>query len=533
MILPGKTLEIFGYLPNSLSSGSTKKVIVQCDYCTNIVHKKYRNYLISSTSIIKKDACKNCKNKKAAEMVAATPGKKESMINNMVTTNIEKYGTSAPSNNEKINKKMRENNLLKYGVEHHIAAESTKKQIKKTMNEKYGADHHMSNTQYLTNFKQNMVNKYGVDNALDIPEVREKINKTIKERYGVNHNSQIHYSEECMNNLENKTWLYEQYVIQQKSLAEISEILGLRKDGHSTIAVWLKKHDIEIRNSCMVSRQEREIFSFIQSVYQGQIEQSNRTIIAPKELDIYIPEHNLAIEFCGLYWHSDEFIKDTKYHQNKYLECEKKGITLITVFEDEWNNNPTIIEGKIQHHLLQSFPVYARKCEIVNVSVDAEREFLNKHHIQGYVASKVCIGLEFKGTLIAIMSFGTPRYNKKYEYELLRYATDGSVVGGGSKLLTHFEKTYNPKTLISYCNLRYGSGKMYESLGFKYSHTSNPSYYYVKNGKRFNRQSLTKKKMIETYGFLDTQTEFQMAESLGYSKIYDCGNKVFVKSYTV
>jgi hypothetical protein len=180
MLESEKTFQNFGYLPTSLSNGSKKKVVVQCDYCGSIVHKEYHAYLHSSTSVIKKDACKKCKNKKAAEMVAATPGKKESMTNNMVTTNIERYGTSAPSNNEEINKKMRENNLLKYGVEHHIAAESTKKQIKKTMNEKYGADHHMSNTEYLNNFKQNMVNKYGVDNALDIPEVRNKINKTIK-----------------------------------------------------------------------------------------------------------------------------------------------------------------------------------------------------------------------------------------------------------------------------------------------------------------------------------------------------------------
>jgi hypothetical protein len=506
MINNEKTKTDYGYLPSELSNGSHKKVAVTCDYCNTDYTMSYYKYNTSNKQVVNKDACKNCKVKKSVESNKIT-GNYEKMTTKRTQTNIEKYGCSVAANSVEGQAKTKETNLAKYGNEYHIASEDIKNKI-----------------------LNSNIEKYGVSCVFKTQEFKDKIRQQNIDKYGVPCNSQLQMPPGSVEKLSNKEWLIDQHHTHQKSLTQISKELGL-SGSTKTISDAMHRHNIEIIKT-QISSLENEILKYIQSVYQGQIEQSNRNIIAPKELDIYIPEHNLAIEFCGLYWHSDEFIKDTKYHQNKYLECEKKDITLITVFEDEWNNNPEIIKGKIQHHLLQSFPVYARKCEIVTVSVEAEREFLNKHHIQGYVASKVCIGLEFKGTLIAIMSFGTPRYNKKYEYELLRYATDGSVVGGGSKLLTHFEKTHNPTNLISYCNLRYGSGKMYESLGFEYSHTSNPSYYYVKNGKRFNRQSLTKKKMIETYGFLDTQTEFQMAESLGYSKIYDCGNKVFVKSYT-
>lgn len=529
MILAEKTFELFGYLPTSLSFGSKKKIVVQCDYCNALVHKKYKDYLTSSSSIVKKDACKQCKNLKAAEMVSSIPGKKESMTRNMVKTNIERFGTAAPMNNVEINAKMKSNNLEKYGTEYHIAAESTRKNIRKTMNQKYGSNHHMQNAAFLNEFKQNMVDKYGVNNAFAIPEVRNKINATIKTTHGVNHNSQIHYTEECMRLIENKYWMEEQYLVNMKSLSQIAQLLGLRSNGHSTIAVWMKKHGIEIRKSCMVSSYEQEIIDYIKTIYPQQIEQSNRTVIGPKEIDIYLPKSNFGIEFCGLYWHSDEFIKDKKYHQDKYLACKEKGVELFTIFEDEWLHKKDIVKRKIRHKLGKNSAFMARKCKIVPVSAKDERTFLENNHIQGYVASKFCYGLEYQGDIVAVMSFGVPRYDNTHEYEILRFASFTAVNGGATKLLSHFEKTHNPKSIISYCNLRYGSGGVYTTMGFNYTHTTNPSYYYVKDGKRIGRQSLTKKKLIETYGLSPDLTESEMTEQLGFSRIYDCGNTVFSK----
>ena len=85
------------------------------------------------------------------------------------------------------------------------------------------------------------------------------------------------------------------------------------------------------------SAPEKEIFNYISSIVGKENSSSNdRSVISPKELDIYVPSRNLAIEYCGLYWHSDLVIEDKYYHKNKYDLCYKKGIRLITVFEDEY-----------------------------------------------------------------------------------------------------------------------------------------------------------------------------------------------------
>ena len=73
------------------------------------------------------------------------------------------------------------------------------------------------------------------------------------------------------------------------------------------------------------------------------IKTSVRTILEErKELDIYIPDKNIAIEYDGLWCHSSneptsnhEVIdpKPINYHYNKYKQCLDKGIHLLTAFE--------------------------------------------------------------------------------------------------------------------------------------------------------------------------------------------------------
>jgi len=64
------------------------------------------------------------------------------------------------------------------------------------------------------------------------------------------------------------------------------------------------------------------------------------------------------------------------------------------------------------------------------------------------------------------MTFGKPRYNRKYEYELLRYCSSYTVIGGAEKLFSYFLNTYTPKSIISYCDLSKFTGRVYNRLGF-------------------------------------------------------------------
>ena len=84
------------------------------------------------------------------------------------------------------------------------------------------------------------------------------------------------------------------------------------------------------------SKVEEELYQFVASIYKGNIIRNDRKVIKPKELDIYIPDLELAIEFDGLIFHSNYYKKKKNYHINKTLACLEKGIRLIHVFEDEW-----------------------------------------------------------------------------------------------------------------------------------------------------------------------------------------------------
>ena len=83
------------------------------------------------------------------------------------------------------------------------------------------------------------------------------------------------------------------------------------------------------------SKIEDVILLDIKEVYSGQIDTNTRKIIKPLELDFYLPDLKLAIEFNGTYWHSKNAGKDKEYHLNKSILCREKGIRLIHIYEFE------------------------------------------------------------------------------------------------------------------------------------------------------------------------------------------------------
>ena len=102
------------------------------------------------------------------------------------------------------------------------------------------------------------------------------------------------------------------------------------------------------------SSQEKEIVSFIKGL--GFECSPNRKILHGKELDIFIPDKSLAIEFNGNLWHSEKFGKSKSYHLDKLNECNENGINLIQIFEDEYENHKDIVLSKIKHILYHLSP---------------------------------------------------------------------------------------------------------------------------------------------------------------------------------
>ncbi len=281
------------------------------------------------------------------------------------------------------------------------------------------------------------------------------------------------------------------------------------------------------RCSHSISAQELEICNYILATDIPYI-QSDRTILSGKELDIYIPSHNLAIEFNGIYWHSEGMGKSRNYHLNKTKECINKNIQLLHIFENEWDD-PTkrsiwksIINNKLG---ICSQKIFARKCTINEVDNKTASQFLLNNHLQGHTSSSVNIGLYYENELVALMTFGKSRYNKSYQYELIRFCNkiNTLVTGGASKIFKYFIRNYNPESLISYTDLRYSNGTLYEKLGFNKVKNMTPNYFYFHKSdtsKLMSRVQFKKYKLKDKINIYNSElTEYQNMISNGYDRI--------------
>ena len=275
-----------------------------------------------------------------------------------------------------------------------------------------------------------------------------------------------------------------------------------------------------------ISKAELEISNFIKS-NNITIKQGDRTQITPYELDVYVPSQKLAIEYCGLYWHNDER-KPRNYHRVKLDKCTEKGIRLITIFEDEWINQPHIVKSRLLQ-ILGKTPnrLYARKCTIKELTPKLANAFYRANHLQGATRGKLHVGLYNDEQLVQAMSIGSPsraHTNKGLELKRLATKTEYSVVGGGSKLLKYCIRKFD-QPIRSHNDLRWGkyTDSVYEQLGFVKLTESKYTPHYVKGIQRFRNQNLRKTKAEQLTG----KTEFELRSEQGYTRIWDCGHQTW------
>ena len=119
---------------------------------------------------------------------------------------------------------------------------------------------------------------------------------------------------------------------------------------------------------------ELEIQEFLNSLNISYIIKDKK-ILGGKELDILIPDFNLAIEMNGLYWHSEIYM-DKFYHRNKSSKCREVGIDLLHIWEDDWKFKRPIIKSIILNKLkLIKNKIFARKTSIREVSPKESTNF--------------------------------------------------------------------------------------------------------------------------------------------------------------
>ena len=257
----------------------------------------------------------------------------------------------------------------------------------------------------------------------------------------------------------------------------------------------------------------------------------DRTVLDGKEIDIYIPDKNLAIELNGLYWHS-EIYKNETYHQDKSVACIEKNIQMIHIWEDDWVEKKDVVKDIILSKFGLNKRIFARKCSIREVSPSDAREFIERNHLQGNINAKVRIGLYFGDELVEIATFGKLRavMNMKgddTQYELYRLCSKlgYNVIGGVSKIMKYFIEKYNPREMITYASFDISNGNAYDIVFERVSLTK-PGYYWSKGGKKYNRFNFTKHKLVKM-GFDKNKTENEIMHELGYYKVFDSGNIKF------
>ena len=252
---------------------------------------------------------------------------------------------------------------------------------------------------------------------------------------------------------------------------------------------------------------------------------NDRKIISPLELDIYLRDFNLAIEVNGVYWHNSER-KEKNYHLNKTIMCAESNVRLLHFTDIEIDENLDKIKSIIQSATGNARKIYARKCTVNEIDIATYRKFCNDNHIQGYASASIKMGLFLDNNLVSIMSFGKSRFNKNYEYELIRYCCilDHVVVGGPSKLFKSFIKKYKPNTMISYCQRRIFTGNMYNKIGMTFSHNTPPNYSWIGRDKVLSRYKTQRHKLSGDKNL----SESDIMTKAGFYKIYDCGQSVFI-----
>ena len=293
------------------------------------------------------------------------------------------------------------------------------------------------------------------------------------------------------------------------------------------VSGWLNDYGIDV--STNASRAENQLFEYCQTLDDSFI-QSDRSLIAPFELDIVSHKHKLAIEYCGIYWHSEAMGKTRNYHRNKYLKCREKGYRLITVFETD---DIEKVRALIRTHVRANTRIFARNTIVREIESKEANQFHRDHHLSGTVGGSVHLGLLYKNELVMVITFSRTRYNKSVEYECARMTghSDYTIVGGASKLFKYFFSRYNVSSCITYADLRFGEGRVYEKCGFTRQSDSNPNYFYFK-GNELHLQSRVKYQKYKLRDMLDkydsSLTEIENMTMNGYNRIWDCGNAVYV-----
>jgi hypothetical protein len=441
-------------------------------------------------------------------------------------TLIEKYGQPTLAGLHVIQDKIKQTSLMKFGVDHYTKSDEYKEKIAITNLSKYGTEYAIVSDEVIAKRKQTMIERYGVDNYFKSPDHQATISENRLKTCGYSNPGQRFLSAETYAILQDVE-LFKSYIT-GVSYESAANAIGTSA---YTVVSYIKKYDL---------------FGYARpgtgSVAQDEIEQwlinlginvirNCRSIIPPKEIDLFLPDYNLGIEYNGIYHHT-EFSgnRDKNYHRNKYTACKQRGIKLIQICSISYKNHKELIKNIILSKLGKTITIGARKCNVRELSFDETSKFLENNHLQSSTTTgKYRYGLFYNNELVQLMTFGNLRKSlgassKENKYELIRMSTKQglTIVGGTSKLFKYFLNIHCPHSVLSYCDLRYFTGESLHKCGFEKIGETDAGYWYTDYKKIYHRYNFTKSKLVKQ-GFDKSMTEEEIMKNIGYDKLWDCG----------
>jgi hypothetical protein len=423
-----------------------------------------------------------------------------------------------------------------------------------TVRERYGVGNAFQSEEIKEKIKGTLIAKYGVDHPMHLDTIKNKVRDTNLSRYG--------QPEGRINDSTVKEFLTKRGFVrlEQLGLSSITILTKTAPDSDYLAAYKTAHSDIEFRCekckavSCVNymtilnrikafgtpcsfcsgvldkanSSGQRAISAYIKSLGL-EIRENDRLLIGPQHLDIVMPKQKIAIEYNGLYYHSEVF-HDENYHVGKMQKVHDVGYRLLSIFEDEWLEKAEIVQHRLKYILgLCDTRHVARHCKVEELSLSVAKDFVQQNHLQGYSGCRYRYGLTYENCLLAVMTFSLPSIAKGMKnngeiIELNRYCANGIVVGGAGKLLKHFCRVHpNYQTIVSFADRRWSDGELYKTIGFTLDHVTSPGYWYVRNNKRIHRFALRKNATDDP-----SMTEAQNRMLQGYRRIWDCGHLKFV-----
>lgn len=463
--------------------------------------------IVKDRKQVAKLAKRSCIEKYGVDNINLIPGVKEKRYQ----TNREKYGVdnifqlgSVRANNAKavatpevrakiaesraehrdeITEKIKATLVGKYGGVG-LGSETIKKKVETTVKSRYGNEDIRKTDWFKQHYKDVCLERYGTEHPMRSEELQQKLVQTNQEKYGVNY-----------------------FVLSDK-----------------------------YKHSPLNSSNSKPNLAFVELLTENGIKFEREFPLENKSYDFKVG--NVLVEIDPFATHNSTWgikggePKSTLYHLEKTEVARNSGYQCIHVWD--WDDRDKIIKM-----FLPKERIFARKCTLKELTQRETNRFLDEFHLQGRAKMQtVCLGLYYGENLIQVMTFGKPRFNKHFEWELIRLCTRTGymVVGGSDKLFKHFVQQYCPESIISYCDMSKFTGRVYTQLGMELKSCSNPSrhWYNPETGRQLTDNGvrmlgfdkLVGAAMGQVYG-KGTSNDSLLREH-GWVEIWDAGQAVYV-----